>query len=226
MADSAESQQFTLNIKGPSDLKLSVTVASDATVEQLKEAVCRLARLPQRSGHHSVANSLLLDRSPRRRKTLRSTSSASVDRRLAPPRVAPTRLARERPSRTDTVATFAYATAHLLRTRPQERGPDHKVWHQERRRDPPRPFPSASLAWGWHRKADQFRIGNTGQGRQASRSERRRQLVDSGFAPPVRSGRRPIQLCRRSASHGEPARPAHERSVRRRAWRVSLRFRF
>mgnify|MGYP002717538341 CR=1 FL=1 len=39
MAEEAAAQQFTLNIKGPSDLKLSVTVPSDATVEQLKEAV-------------------------------------------------------------------------------------------------------------------------------------------------------------------------------------------
>lgn len=39
MAESADVQQFMLNIKGPSDLKVSVTVASDATVEQLKEAV-------------------------------------------------------------------------------------------------------------------------------------------------------------------------------------------
>ncbi|GAA5975770.1 hypothetical protein JCM10908_005275 [Rhodotorula pacifica] len=41
MAESAETQQFTLNIKGPSDLKLSVTVPSDATVEQLKEAISK-----------------------------------------------------------------------------------------------------------------------------------------------------------------------------------------
>lgn len=37
MADSAD--QFTLNIKGPSDLKLSVSVPSTATVADLKEAV-------------------------------------------------------------------------------------------------------------------------------------------------------------------------------------------
>ncbi|BGP54330.1 hypothetical protein JCM8202v2_001907 [Rhodotorula sphaerocarpa] len=41
MAESADVQQFTLNIKGPSDLKVSVTVASDATVEQLKEAIAK-----------------------------------------------------------------------------------------------------------------------------------------------------------------------------------------
>ncbi|GAA5882011.1 hypothetical protein JCM3774_003242 [Rhodotorula dairenensis] len=39
MAEQAE--HFTLNIKGPSDLKLSVTVPSDATVEQLKEAISK-----------------------------------------------------------------------------------------------------------------------------------------------------------------------------------------
>lgn len=41
MAEQAqvETEQFTLNIKGPSDLKISVTVPSDATVELLKEAV-------------------------------------------------------------------------------------------------------------------------------------------------------------------------------------------
>ncbi|KWU44207.1 hypothetical protein RHOSPDRAFT_18417 [Rhodotorula sp. JG-1b] len=41
MAEEAAAQQFTLNIKGPSDLKLSVTVPSDATVEQLKEAISK-----------------------------------------------------------------------------------------------------------------------------------------------------------------------------------------
>jgi len=40
MSDSAE--QFTLNIKGPSDLKLSVSVPSTATVADLKEVVSLL----------------------------------------------------------------------------------------------------------------------------------------------------------------------------------------
>lgn len=47
MADSAD--QFTLNIKGPSDLKLSVSVPSTATVADLKEAVSpSLAHCPAR----------------------------------------------------------------------------------------------------------------------------------------------------------------------------------
>lgn len=60
--EAAAAQQFTLNIKGPSDLKLSVTVPSDATVEQLKEAVrpafphvhCR-ARLTQSAGRLQIS---------------------------------------------------------------------------------------------------------------------------------------------------------------------------
>ncbi|GAA5869193.1 hypothetical protein JCM16303_000386 [Sporobolomyces ruberrimus] len=38
-SSSSSSNQLTLNIKGPSDLKLSITIDSDATVEQLKEAI-------------------------------------------------------------------------------------------------------------------------------------------------------------------------------------------
>ncbi|GAA5898499.1 ubiquitin domain-containing protein DSK2 [Sporobolomyces salmoneus] len=36
---SSSSPQLTLNIKGPSDVKLSITIEADATVEQLKQAI-------------------------------------------------------------------------------------------------------------------------------------------------------------------------------------------
>ncbi|GAA5961015.1 hypothetical protein JCM3765_006503 [Sporobolomyces pararoseus] len=38
-SNSSSSNQFTITIKGPSDVKLSITIASGATVEQLKQAI-------------------------------------------------------------------------------------------------------------------------------------------------------------------------------------------
>ncbi|GAA6059446.1 hypothetical protein JCM10212_005385 [Sporobolomyces blumeae] len=38
-ASSSASNELTLNIKGPSDIKLSVTISADATVEQLKQKI-------------------------------------------------------------------------------------------------------------------------------------------------------------------------------------------
>lgn len=40
-SSSSSTNQFNLNIKGPSDLKLAITIGEDATVEQLKEAIAQ-----------------------------------------------------------------------------------------------------------------------------------------------------------------------------------------
>lgn len=37
--ETSSSNQFTVTIKGPSDVKLSITLDADSTVEQLKQAI-------------------------------------------------------------------------------------------------------------------------------------------------------------------------------------------
>jgi len=37
--ETSSSNQFTVTIKGPSDVKLSITIDADSTVEQLKQAI-------------------------------------------------------------------------------------------------------------------------------------------------------------------------------------------